>query len=94
MLYILFVGVFHIFKPISSQDSLYLIDTMTGEQTGDMFSVVAGVGDLNNDGFGDITSVSNHINIFFGNTLLDSITDISTSFWATPVCGLGDINND
>jgi hypothetical protein len=58
------------------------------------FRYLGGLGDLNKDGFDDIVAVSEDVNIFFGNTSLDTVPDITHSFWAVPVCGLGDISGD
>ena len=58
------------------------------------FWYIGGLGDLNKDGFDDIGVVSKYFDIFFGNTTLDTIPDISFSLWYSPVCGLGDVNGD
>ena len=67
------------FKSIYSQDCLHLIATMTGEETGDMFSIVAGVGDVNGDGYDDIlvgAPGGNYAKLYFGSSHFDTIPDI------------------
>ncbi|HDQ15535.1 MAG TPA: T9SS type A sorting domain-containing protein [Bacteroidetes bacterium] len=58
------------------------------------FWYLGGLGDINKDGFDDFVAVSKYVDIFLGNSSLDTIPDISFSLWYSPICGVGDINGD
>ena len=90
------------FKSIYSQDSLHLIDTMTGEKTGDNFYVISGVGDVNGDGYDDVlvgAPGGNYAKLYFGSSSFDTIPDIKfvceqpDSRFGLSVAG-GDFNAD
>jgi hypothetical protein len=49
----LIIAITILVNSILSQDSLHLVATITGEQIGDQFGDVAGLGDVNGDGFDD-----------------------------------------
>ena len=58
--------------------NLELIATMTGENEGDRFGRrVAGLGDINNDGYDDVAvNGAGKVYIFFGSSGFDSIADM------------------
>ncbi len=67
-----------------SEDNFHLITTMSGEQEGDGFSEVCGVGDVNGDGFDDVAvgAVSrgaNYVKIYFGGSPFDTVHDLRFS---------------
>jgi hypothetical protein len=87
-------------NPLFSQDSLYLVATITGEQTGDQFGNVAGLGDVNGDEYGDfIVGGVEYAKIYFGGVPFDTIADLrfdgnDTLVMTSKVAGAGDVNND
>jgi hypothetical protein len=107
---ILFYALSSFFKFSFSQDSFHLIATMSGEQTGDRFSVVAGVGDVNCDGYDDLVvgapgnwnypGSGNYTKLYFGGSPFDTVADlkfVSNDQWDNfgwAVAGGGDLNGD
>ena len=89
-------------NPLFSQDSLYLVATITGEQTGDQFGDVAGLGDVNGDSYDDFivgAPAAEYAKIFFGGVPFDTIADLrfdgnDTLVMTSKVAGAGDVNND
>jgi hypothetical protein len=92
----------------SSQDSLQLVLTMTGEQSADEFSVVAGVGDVNGDGYDDLAvgapggnfGKGNYAKLYFGGAQFDTVADLKfmceqvDSHFGHSIAGRGDVNGD
>ena len=91
-----------VFTHVYPQDSLHLIATMTGEKTGDKFSVVAGVGDVNGDGYDDVlvgVPGGNYAKLYFGGSPFDTLADLRFApepqgFFGYSVAGGGDVNGD
>jgi len=90
------------FSKTYTQDSLTLIATMTGEKNGDLFSVVAGVSDVNGDGYDDVlvgAPGGNYARLYFGGSPFDTlnflklIPDQAFTFGES-VAGGGDLNGD
>jgi hypothetical protein len=91
-----------------SQDSLQLVLTMTGEQSADEFSVVAGVGDVNGDGYDDLAvgapggnfGKGNYVKLYFGGAQFDTVADLKftceqvDSYFGRSIAGRGDVNGD
>jgi hypothetical protein len=84
------------------QDQLHLITTISGDSTGDEFSVVAGVGDVNGDGYDDFVVGApggNYAKLFFGGPAFDTthyvklVGEQTGSRFGWSVAG-GDINGD
>ena len=76
-----------------SQNSLFLVDTLTGTSTINKIVNAKGVGDINNDGFADfIVDYYKYIDLYYGNARF-SLTP-SHRFYENTVYGIGDINND
>ena len=82
--------------------NLELIATMTGENDGDWFGRrVAGLGDINNDGYDDVAvNGAGKVYIFFGSSGFDSIADmilddgIAHSNFGNGIACAGDVNGD
>ena len=92
-----------IFSCVCAKDSFQLIATMTGEKTGDGFSVVAGIGDVNGDGYDDVlvgAPGGNYAKLYFGGSPYDTVADLKfvcekpESYFGCSVDGGGDINGD
>jgi hypothetical protein len=82
-----------------SQDSLYLVATITGEQIGDQFGNVAGLGDVNGDECDDfIVGSVEYAKIYFGGVPFDTIADFyfkgNDTLSISAGTGAGDVNND
>lgn len=99
----LFLTVIVYFQSSLAQDGLYLIATMTGEKNGDVFSVVAGAGDVNGDGYDDMlvgAPGGNYVKLYFGGAPIDTIADLKfvceqpQSLLGNHVVGVGDVNGD
>ena len=82
--------------------NLQLIATMTGENEGDWFGrTVAGLGDVNNDGYDDVAvNGAGKVYIFFGFSGFDSVVDVilddgvaHSNFGFSIACA-GDVNGD
>lgn len=91
-----------VFTQVYPRDSLHLIATMTGEKTDDKFRVVAGVGDVNGDGYDDVlvgAPGGNYAKLYFGGSPFDTLADLSFApesqgFFGYSVAGGGDVNGD
>ena len=86
---------FYFTLTLFAQDELQLLATMTGEKTGDMFSVVSGVGDVNGDGYDDVlvgTRYGNYAKLYFGGAPFDTIADLR--FTGVNIGAAGDVNGD
>lgn len=89
-----------------SQISLKYEFSLVGDYPGDNFSVVTGLGDINNDGFDDFavgSPDSNYVKIFFGKTVFDSLNFLKIkndtdsdyrSAFGFCIAGKGDLNAD
>ncbi len=86
-----------------SQDSLYLIGTITGHSTTENIINVKGVGDVNGDGYDDfMVSVGyNSIKLYLGSPNINLTTSITFHYPGkeTPnglgnMAGIGDVNGD
>ncbi len=80
---------------VHSQDSLYLMATITGERVGDQAGEVEWAGDVNGDGFDDVlvnSSKANYAKLYFGGAPFDTVADLE--FATTFACGAGDVNGD
>jgi len=83
-------------------NSLNLIATMTGDKTGDVFSVVAGVGDVNGAGYDDVligAPGGNYAKLYFGGSPFDTLNCIKLVpdqgfTYGESVAGGGDLNGD
>ena len=92
-----------LFVPIAlCQKQLHLIATMTGDSTGDLFEMVAGVGDVNGDDYDDFVVGApggNYAKVFFGGPTFDTthyvklIGEHNGARFGRSVAG-GDINGD
>ena len=70
------------FSSMLAQDSLYLVATMSGENAGDYFSIVSGVGDINDDGFDDIlvgAPRGNYAKLYLGGESFNTEADLKFS---------------
>jgi len=85
-----------------AQNNLHLLTTMSGDSTGDQFSVVVGVGDVNGDGYDDFVVGApggNYVKLFFGGATFDTthyiklVSDQKGSLFGFSIAG-GDINGD
>jgi hypothetical protein len=98
----LIIAITILVNSILSQDSLHLVATITGEQIGDQFGDVAGLGDVNGDGFDDFivgAPAGEYVKIYFGGATFDTIADLrfngnDTLVMTSKVAGAGDVNND
>lgn len=86
-----------------ADEYLYLLTSFSGEQDGDQFSVVAGAGDVNGDGYDDLlvgAPGGNYVKLYFGGALFDTVADlkfISHDQWdqfGAAVAGDDDLNGD
>ena len=88
-----------------AQDSLKLMYVLTGENSGDGFSIVEGLGDVNNDGYLDFAVGafdSEYVKIYFGSSPFDTSNylriQIKGPWWDSrfgfPIAGRGDLNGD
>jgi hypothetical protein len=81
--------------------------TFTGEAQGDYFGYsVSFAGDVNNDGYDDVTVGAQHSNdtgkayIYYGGSSMNNVTDVtftgeaSSDSFGIAVAGAGDVNND
>jgi hypothetical protein len=100
--YLITVSCLFTLSNIFAQDELQLIATMTGEKTGDMFNVVAGVGDVNGDGYDDVmvgAPKGKYAKLYFGSTPFDTLADLRFDkepppfTFGTSIAG-ADVNND
>jgi hypothetical protein len=94
------------FIHINAQDSLYLIGTITGESLEKRITNVAGVGDVNGDGYGDLLiamSEDNTVHLYFGSPDLTLEPDVvftprsslsMISNFGLEIAGIGDVNGD
>lgn len=87
---------------VNAQPNLHLIATMSGDSTGDQFSVVVGVGDVNGDGYDDFVVGApggNYAKLFFGVPTFDTthylklVGEQKGSQFGISIAG-GDINGD
>ena len=87
----------------AADDYLYLLTSFSGEQNDDQFNVVAGAGDVNNDGFDDLlvgAPNGNYVKLYFGGSPFDTVADlkfVSYDQWdqfGASVAGDGDLNGD
>ena len=106
----LFVAVLFFPKLCFSQDSLYLIGTITGISNAQRITDVKGIGDVNGDGYDDFivserTGKTNTdmgiVKLHFGSANVDLIPDVIFHYPGKDSlndlldgCGIGDINND
>jgi hypothetical protein len=78
-----------------SQDSIYVVATITGEKPGDELELVVKVGDVNGDGFDDVfvcSGYGHYTKLYFGGALFDTTADLK--FGAENIAGAGDVNSD
>lgn len=79
-----------------------MLTTITGENEKDNFSVVAGVGDVNADGFDDLlvgATGGNYAKLYFGGSSFDTLNYIKLTpdqgfTYGASVAGGGDLNGD
>ncbi len=97
------VALFYCGGNVFAQQNLHLIATMTGEQAGDSFSVVASAGDVNGDGFDDVlvgAPGGNYAKLYFGGAPFDTLADLKftgeqlQSLFGNHIAGVGDVNKD
>jgi hypothetical protein len=102
----LYIAIYLSHINLFADEGLYLTATMNGEKNGDQFSVVAGVGDVNNDGFDDVLvgapdDSAHFAKLYFGGSPFDTIADLrfepeypNIYQFAWSVSGKGDVNSD
>ncbi len=85
-----------------AEEGFYLLGTMTGKGENDCYYHVAGVGDVNGDGYDDAmvgASAGNYAHLFLGSTDFDTIPDVvfrptvQGATYGTTICG-DDWNGD
>lgn len=78
---------------IYSQNTLYLVDTLTGPSTKNKLISARGIGDFNGDGYADfIVCYTNYTDLFFGNP--DFTIKPIYRFNTGSAYGIGDVNGD
>ena len=90
------------FSQYFTQNNLHLLTTISGENKKDNFSIVAGIGDVNGDGFDDMivgAPGGNYAKLYFGSSPLDTLKYIKlvpdNGFtYGASVAGGGDLNGD
>ncbi len=93
---------FIIYINVLAQDTLHLITSLSGDRKGDCFSVVAGLNDINGDGYGDFlvgAPGGNYAKLYLGGEPFDTVAFMhlspkgSAAFGETAAGG-GDLNGD
>jgi len=107
---LIFVAILVFPKLCFSQDSLYLISTITGISNVQRITDVKGIGDVNGDGYGDFIISERTgktvrdmgiVKLYFGSANVDLIPDVIFHYPGKDSlndfcggCSIGDINND
>jgi len=90
-------------NPIIAQEKFHLLATMSGDSVGDEFSIVAGVSDVNGDGYYDVlvgAPEGRYAKLYFGGSVFDTLADLTfrdekiNSRFGCSLTGRGDINGD
>lgn len=80
-------------KSAFPQNSLYLVDTLTGTAANNKLWKAEGIGDFNGDGYADfIVCYSNYIDLYFGNP--GFTLKPAHRFYVSMAYGIGDVNGD
>jgi hypothetical protein len=100
VLLILFLSASSLF----AQEGFHLLTTMSGDSTGDQFSVVSYIGDVNADGYDDVivgAPGGDYAKLFFGGAVFDTIPDLTfrdykqyNCQFGCSIAGDGDVNGD
>ncbi len=88
---------------VLSQDSLYLVGTITNESVAKRITEVKGIGDVNGDGYDDfmVTTFNNEVKLYLGSSTFNLTPSIifhypgKDSLHTSENCaGIGDVNGD
>jgi hypothetical protein len=99
--YLIFFSLFFCATETHAQDSLYLVDTLTGTAANNNLWKAQGIGDFNGDGLADfIVCYDQYVDLYFGNTQFKP--QLAHRFYLPPkdnyfkgsAYGIGDVNGD
>jgi hypothetical protein len=90
-------------QSLPAEEGFKLLATMSGDSIGDGFSIVAGMGDVNEDGYDDVlvgAPGGNYAKLYFGGADFDTVADLTfrdkkeQTRFGCALAGRGDINGD